>query len=283
MITSSFKLKDSGASKHSIAHFYRSCEIYPYFKSTLILAPAVRPLLSSVARNVFLGGPGKLKLTGSLHRNVWVAGQKCCVGIAVDNESKKFVKGITLSLIRATTVFRSRPHLDVASSSFADADACQTTTTRKLVSETTLEAGLRGLRGHVTEKGWWVGVDPGVRAKFTHFILIPVSPAISMFNVLMQRNIISMTHSLLRAADLLRSIMRYASVLLLVPFLPKYPLCFPFVLLIIFPSIRLQVIPLPGAILGFILPCPPNRSPLSDPNLHPQITPLVIKDGSCQI
>lgn len=178
---SSFKLKDSDTSKHSIAHFYRRCEIYPYFNSTLILAPAIHPLLAAAARSVFLGGRGKLKLTANLHRNVWVAGQRCYVGIAVGNESKRAVKGLTLSLIRTTTIFRSRPHLDVASSSSADADACQTTTTRKLVAETTLEAGLRGLRGHVTEKGWWVGVDPGMRAKFTHFILLPVSPALSIY------------------------------------------------------------------------------------------------------
>ena len=174
-MTSSFKLKDSATSKHSVAHFYRSCEIYPYFNSTLILAPAIQPLLSAAARSVFLGGPGKLKLMANLHRNVWVAGQRCCIGITVENESKKTVKGLTLSLIRTTTIFRSQPHLDVASSSSTDPDACQTTTTRKLVAETTLEAGQPGLRGHVTERGWWVGVDPGTRAKFAHFILLPVS------------------------------------------------------------------------------------------------------------
>lgn len=172
-LSSSFKLKDSSTSKHSIAHFYRGCEIYPYFNSALVLAPAVHPLFSAAARSVFRGGPGKLKLTASLHRNIWIAGQRCCVGITVNNESKKSVKGLTLGLIRTITIFRPRPNLAVSSPS-SDQDACQTTTTRKLVAETTLEAGQRGLRGHVTEKGWWIGVDPGVRVRSTHFILLPV-------------------------------------------------------------------------------------------------------------
>lgn len=78
---------------------------------------------SDAARSIFTGGPGKLKLTASLHRNVWVAGQMCCVGIAVYNESKKSVKGLTLSLIRTTTMFTPRPTLDVTLSNFTDLDA----------------------------------------------------------------------------------------------------------------------------------------------------------------
>lgn len=171
---SSFKIKDATTSKHSIAHFYRSCELYPCLNPSVVFAPASLPLLSTAARSLFLGGTGKLKLTASLHRNIWIAGQKCRVGIAVHNESKKFVKGLTMSLIRTTTVFRPHPHLDVLSPSSADPDACQTTTTRKLVAETTLEAGQLGLRGHVTAKGWWTGVEPGMRSNFAHFILLPV-------------------------------------------------------------------------------------------------------------
>ncbi|KAF8580147.1 hypothetical protein K439DRAFT_1648288 [Ramaria rubella] len=169
----SFKLKDLATSKCSIAHFYRSCDIYPYYNPSLILASATQPLFSTAARHVFRGGAGKLKLTAILHRSVWVAGQRCYVGIAVDNDSRKSVKGLTLSLIRTTTIFRPYPHLDVASPNSEDPDACQTTTIRKLSMEAILEASQHGLRGHVTEKGWWVGVDPGASIRFTHYILLP--------------------------------------------------------------------------------------------------------------
>jgi hypothetical protein len=53
--------------------------------------------------------PGKLKLTASLHREIWIAGQRCYVKVFVANDTTKKVKNVTLSLIRVDTIFRLNP------------------------------------------------------------------------------------------------------------------------------------------------------------------------------
>lgn len=93
------------------------------------------------------------------------------------------IKTLTLSLIRTTTVFRPRPWLHagsghdpmIAGDADVDPDACQTSTTRKKMAESTLEMGKKGNKG-VTAKGNWMGVDGGENADFSHFLLVPVSP-----------------------------------------------------------------------------------------------------------
>lgn len=55
-----------------------------------------------------------------------------------------------------------------------DVDACQTSTTRRLVSESTLEEGQKGGRGLITGKGWWKGCESGERGQWGCSVLIPV-------------------------------------------------------------------------------------------------------------
>lgn len=57
-----------------------------------------------------------------------------------------------------------------------DADACQTSTQRRKVSEEYLEADFTEHgAGRVTGKGWWPGVEPGDRGQWDMSLLIPVS------------------------------------------------------------------------------------------------------------
>ncbi|GAA5978811.1 hypothetical protein JCM11641_003571 [Rhodosporidiobolus odoratus] len=184
----SVKLKSKAGADRSIAHFYRHVEVFPYFNPALALAPAIKPLEAEAAKSLFLGGSGKVSLKASMHRETWVAGQRCYVDVRVENESSKKVrlslprrlsqpylpsfflqiKTLTLALIRTTSIHR--PGTDGAPS--------QSQTTRKKIAETTLEMGKKGTKG-VTAKGSWVGVDAGESADFSHSLLVP-SDALSI-------------------------------------------------------------------------------------------------------
>jgi Arrestin (or S-antigen), C-terminal domain len=125
-----------------------------------------------------MGGKGKVRLTATLHRLHWIAGQQCCVHVFVKNDTKKTIKNLTLSLVRTTIIFKPRPHLDAMPPThehLADPDACQTLTTQKQVAETSLEMGQHGTRGHVSAKGWWTGVGPSEKLAFSYFLSLPVS------------------------------------------------------------------------------------------------------------
>jgi hypothetical protein len=175
---SSIKVKDQDTNKRSVAHFYRHCEIWPRLNPSILLAPAPKPLQASTSKKIFMGGKGRLGLTATLHRLHWIAGQQCCIQVAVKNDTKKSVKSLTLALIRTTVIFRPRPYLDalpLAHEQIGDPDACQTWTTQKQVAECTLQMGHHATRRHVTAKGWWTGVSPGENSHFSHFLLLPVS------------------------------------------------------------------------------------------------------------
>lgn len=75
----------------SIAHFYRHVELYPYLNPAVVLSSAARPLQATASKGLFLGGSGKVRLTASLHRSTWVAGQRVYVNVAVHNETSKKV------------------------------------------------------------------------------------------------------------------------------------------------------------------------------------------------
>lgn len=181
---SSIRIRNEETQSRSIVHFYRICSIYPVLQPAVVLAPAARPLHASSAKAIFLGGKGKLDLSCSLHRATWVAGQHCWVKISIQNDTSKRVKALSLALIRATTVFRSLPHLDPGAAEetdFIDIDACQTVTNRKQVAENVMESGRKGAKGVVTKKGWWMGVNAGEHSDLKHSILIPVSLTVSSF------------------------------------------------------------------------------------------------------
>ena len=122
-----------------------------------------------------MGGTGKVTLRASLHRLHWIAGQQCCVKVSVMNATKKAIKSLTLTLVRSTVIFKPDARLDALNDSHnLDPDACQTSTTQKVVTESVLELGQRGARGHASAKGWWTGVGPGEYTEFSYFIQLPV-------------------------------------------------------------------------------------------------------------
>lgn len=95
----SVKLKSEDGSDRSIAHFYRHVEIFPYFSPAVVLAPALRPLLVTGSKALFMGGNGKVTLTAKMHRGTWVAGQRCYVDVNVENESSKKVRQRALRVL----------------------------------------------------------------------------------------------------------------------------------------------------------------------------------------
>ena len=175
----SIRIKDGRTGARSIAHFYRTIELWPSYDPSRILAPTPSALYSTAAKPVFMGGPGKLKLTASLHREIWIAGQRCYVKVFVANDTTKKVKNVTFTLIRTEAIFRLNPGLEATSptskSTGLDADACQTSTTRKVVAEMVLEMANKSTSGYATAKGWWTGVEAGGTLEFVHYILLPVS------------------------------------------------------------------------------------------------------------
>src|SRR5258708_32988014 len=73
----SIRVKDGRTGARSIAHFYRNVEVWPSYDPSRILAPTPSARYSTAAKPVFLGGSGKLKLTAGIHREIWMAGQRC--------------------------------------------------------------------------------------------------------------------------------------------------------------------------------------------------------------
>lgn len=169
----SLRLKDPETSAESVAHFYRSCEIWPRLSFATKLSPAPRPLVSEAAKSVFMGGSGKVRLTAAMHRLYWVAGQRCVIHLRVVNDSKKTVKGASIALLRTTTLFKP---LDGRKGNIdTDPDACETMTFRKIVAANTLVMGQKYSKGHASAKGWWAGVRSGDTADFVHHVVLPVS------------------------------------------------------------------------------------------------------------
>lgn len=63
-----------------------------------------------------------------------------------------------------------------------DADACQTSTTRRKVNEEVMEADFADKgAGRVTGKGWWTGVEPGEEGHWDLSILAPVGSPCRIF------------------------------------------------------------------------------------------------------
>ncbi|KAI0673394.1 hypothetical protein C8Q78DRAFT_623428 [Trametes maxima] len=170
----SVKVKHSKTGKRSIAHFYRDCQVWPRLDPATVFASAPRPIHATASGTLsVIGGGKKLKLTAMLPRLTWVAGQRCYVHLSVANETRKTVKSLTLTLVRTITLFKPKPSLDIGSRVAAeDPDACQTTTTHKVVSLSVLERGQGAAKGHASAQGWWTGVVPGQEAQFSHHILI---------------------------------------------------------------------------------------------------------------
>ncbi|KAJ7293738.1 immunoglobulin E-set, partial [Mycena rebaudengoi] len=167
----SIKVKDDVHCR-SIAHFYRDCEVWPRLNPSVVLAPAEHPIQAAAAKSLFMGGSGNVKLTASLHRSIFIAGQQCPINVAVQNDSKRLIKSLTLTLFRTTVVFK--PQLAAShDTAMPNLDACQTCTTRKQVAVSTLEMAQGFPRGHASANGWWAGIPSGERSSFSHLLLIP--------------------------------------------------------------------------------------------------------------
>ncbi|KDN48840.1 hypothetical protein K437DRAFT_267502 [Tilletiaria anomala UBC 951] len=170
----SVKLKSGNDANRSIAHFYRHIDLFPYLNPAVALSSAPKPIQASVSKGLFMGGQGKVHLTASLHRSNWVAGQRVYVRVGVQNETSKKIKSVTLALLRTLTLFRPREDLNLGQGGRdIDPDACVTSTSRKKLTEETLEMGQRGANGTVTARGWWTGVSPGGSVDFSHSMAIP--------------------------------------------------------------------------------------------------------------
>ncbi|CEH19508.1 ARRESTIN DOMAIN CONTAINING PROTEIN [Ceraceosorus bombacis] len=186
IVIGSVKLKDADGSNRSIAHFYRHVELFPYLNPAVVLSSASKPVQARASKSLFLGGSGKVHLTASLHRSTWVAGQRVYVNININNDTSKRLKNITLALVRTVVLFRPRPELDLGKSvpdkpheAYVDPDACNTATSRKKISEETLEMGQKGTKGSFTAKGWWTGVEAHKALEFSHYMRVP-SDALSI-------------------------------------------------------------------------------------------------------
>ncbi|KAJ7446491.1 hypothetical protein B0H11DRAFT_2203087 [Mycena galericulata] len=162
----SIKIKDE-LSKRSIAHFYRDCEVWPRLNPSVVLAPAEQCIRATTSKTLFMGGDGEVKLTAALHRSHFIAGTQVSVHFSVQNNSKKLVKRLTLTLYRYTTVFKWKSCRDIYP------DPCQSTTTRKSVATSSLEMAQGFPRGHASTSGWWAGVAGGEGSEFSHLLLIP--------------------------------------------------------------------------------------------------------------
>ncbi|KAF5352682.1 hypothetical protein D9756_005957 [Leucocoprinus leucothites] len=166
----SLKIKDEPG-RRSITHFYRYIEIWPRLDPTVILATALRPLQATVSTNVAKNSDaGRIKLTASLHRLHWVAGQFCQVKIIVDNDTPKPLKELTLSLFRTTAIF---PH-SASDGHDLDLGPPPPEVSTKRVAESVLGTCQPRSKGHASTKGWWLGVRPRQYSEFEHSILIPI-------------------------------------------------------------------------------------------------------------
>ncbi|KAG8868072.1 hypothetical protein FRC20_004214 [Serendipita sp. 405] len=175
----SIKMKDTIINRRSIAHFYRTIELWPLFDPKVILAPSSSPVYATVSKDLFLGGEGTLKLTASMHRLTWVAGQRCYIKVFIANDTeKRRVHTLNLSLIRSETTFKpvrpvEGPTTILNQYPSDDRSAYQASTVRKIVARTSLEMGDKAISKHSTAKGWWTGVDPGSNLEFNHYIILP--------------------------------------------------------------------------------------------------------------
>ncbi|KLO10454.1 hypothetical protein SCHPADRAFT_832475, partial [Schizopora paradoxa] len=195
--------------KRSIAHFYRDCEVWPRFEIPKIFADTTNIGASATAKKSrpLLGGGGnsnsssngELRLTATLSRPAWIAGQLCHVRVHIDNGSSNAnsvkekektkkkrgsVKSVRLVLVRTVRVFKPRPVLDALSEGDSiggggdlgvDPDACETETVERKITEDILHAGQKGdgAQGYASAKGWWTGVAPGESGVVVHSICIP--------------------------------------------------------------------------------------------------------------
>ncbi|KAI0310843.1 hypothetical protein OF83DRAFT_1069868 [Amylostereum chailletii] len=170
VVLASIKVKDADTFKRSLAHFYRSCTIWPLL-SFRLLVPAPRPLVSTAVGSLFLGCKhpcNKLKLTARIPRLWYLSGQRCYTHLRVENHTAGVVRSATVTLIRTTTVYKPCDGCQPL-----DERSYQMHTYSRAVAENHLELGKRGTKGHASAKGWWTGVGADQEMEFMHYIQLP--------------------------------------------------------------------------------------------------------------
>jgi hypothetical protein len=177
---SSVHIKDSKTDRLSLAHFYRSCTIWPSLSLQEVLVPSTRALVSTAVMSLpHRGSCSKLKLSARVPRPSYFSGQLCYVNIQISNETRKIVRSLRLTLIRTTTVYRPRSGSRSRGEYSMGGHASSSYQAKAFVdeiSESTLVMSERTTRRCVSSRGWWAGVHPQEKTALTHRILIPVRP-----------------------------------------------------------------------------------------------------------
>ncbi|PPQ99575.1 hypothetical protein CVT24_005363 [Panaeolus cyanescens] len=141
------------SNRHSIAHFYRECTLWPRLEPQTVLNAATRPIQLT-------NSAGDIQLTASLYAPTWVAGQDCRIKVVISNNSQTTVKNLDFGLFNTVTIFPSLPGKEA-----------EHTTTQ--LSKVSLRVKQPPTPGHATAKGWWSGVKPGEMRTVYHYLPIP--------------------------------------------------------------------------------------------------------------
>jgi hypothetical protein len=175
---SSVNIKDSDTNQLSLAHFYRTCSVWPSLSIHDVLVPSTRPLVSTAAMTLSQAGlRRRLKLSARVPRLSYLSGQLCHVHVQILNDTYKTVRALRLTLIRTTTVYRPQSGKRNRRDGKDDAPTgYQTRTFVDTIAESRLAMAERTTRKCASSRGWWAGVGPQERTGCTHSILIPVCP-----------------------------------------------------------------------------------------------------------
>ncbi|KAJ2930497.1 hypothetical protein H1R20_g6590, partial [Candolleomyces eurysporus] len=164
----SIRIKDPVSEQKSIAHFYRNICTWPRLDLAGCMNPLPRPIQVTMSDS-----ERTLKLTVTLTRLQWIAGQRCYLKISVTNQTSRAIKSFTIGLHQDVIIYRPRDDSAGTRKEPGDVRTYQTSTTSKLVTESTVMMGDRSEKGYASAKGWWTGVLPGESLQFNHYLLLP--------------------------------------------------------------------------------------------------------------
>lgn len=178
IVMASVNIKDPDTNQLSLAHFYRTCSIWPSLSIHGVLVPSTRPLVSTAVMTLYRGGSrNKLKLSARVPRPSYFAGQRCYVHVQIMNDTWRTVRSLRLNLIRTTTVYRPQSGKETRREDHdSDGHVSNNYQSKAFVdeiSESRLVMAEPTTRRCASSKGWWAGVNPQERTAFTHSILIP--------------------------------------------------------------------------------------------------------------
>ncbi|KAJ7361096.1 hypothetical protein DFH08DRAFT_800484 [Mycena albidolilacea] len=118
------------------------------------IALVEQPIQATTAKQLFMGGSGKVKLAAALRRPYFISRTQVPIYVSVQNTTKKFIKNLVLTLYRCTVIFKQKLRRDPQSTALDDPNACQTNITPKPVATSTLEMVQGFSRGHASTGVW---------------------------------------------------------------------------------------------------------------------------------